>query len=105
MEQRNSGTGGAGMTAKKISINLTDENIQKLDMIKKDSTMSQTDIINQAIANVPIIMLGNRRSIAECFFDLRLMMQNDDYGAFRKEVDEVCQSLNLVMEKIAELKH
>lgn len=93
------------MTAKKISINLTSENVQKLDKIKKESSMNQTDIINQALANVPIIMLGDRKTIAECFFDLRQMMREDEYEIFREEVVEVCQSLNLLMGKIAELQH
>lgn len=91
------------MKGKKVSVNLSEENFARLTEAVKKTGMSQTEFINSAIAGVPIIILGDRRMVAECFFDLRRMMRNCDYEGFGKGVDEVCQSLNTVMEKIEEL--
>lgn len=97
--------GSVIMSLKKISINLSEENEKKLELMKKETGMSQTELINHAIANVPIIALGDRKEIAISFFDLRRLMKNKDYKAFCKEGEQICRSLNLLMEKIGELQH
>lgn len=91
------------MSVKKISLNLTEANYDKLVEAVEKSGISKTEFINKAIAEVPIIILGDRKMLAECFFDLRRMMLDDDYEGFGKGVSEVCQSLNMVMEKIEEV--
>lgn len=70
-----------------------------------DSGMTQSDFINQAIAGIPFVMLGNRKSIAQAFFELRIMVAKKNNIEFQKEVEEICQSLNLLMEKIEEKGH
>lgn len=93
------------MSLKKVSLNLTAKNTRKVETLKKKTGMNQTEIINQAIADVPFIILGDRKSIAASLFDLNRLVENDNYCEFREEVQEICQSLNLLMARIAELQH
>lgn len=90
------------MQSKKTTVNLTEENVKKIKKAITDSGMTQSDFINQAIAGIPFIMLGDRKSIAQSFFELRIMLAEKNDIKFRKEVEELCRSLNLLMEKIEE---
>ena len=89
---------------KKISVNLTPENWSKIQKIMKQTDMTQTEILNNAIAQIPILILGDRRLLAESFFELRKSLEDIDDEEIRKGVDTVCQSLNLLIEKLDEMK-
>lgn len=93
------------MPSKKTTVNLTEKNVKKMKRAITDSGMTQSDFINQAIAGIPFVMLGNRKSIAQAFFELRIMVAKKNNIEFQKEVEEICQSLNLLMEKIEEKGH
>lgn len=56
------------MDGKKTTVNLTAENLQKIHKLVKETGRSQTDLINQAISEIPIIVLGDQKSIGDLFF-------------------------------------
>lgn len=93
------------MALKKTTVNLTEENVRKMKIAIDDAGITQSDFINQAISEIPFVMLGNRKSIAQSFFELRILATKNIDNEFRKGVEELCQSLNLLMEKIEEKKH
>lgn len=93
------------MSSKKTTVNLTEENAKKMKRAISDSGITQSDFINQCIAKIPFVMLGDRKSIAQSFFELRILATRNIDNEFRKGVEELCQSLNLLMEKIEEKKH
>lgn len=93
------------MANKKTTVNLTEENAKKMKQAVSDSGMTQSDFINQSIAGIPFVMLGNRKNIAESFFELRIAAAKNNNNEFRKGVEELCQSLNFLMEKIEEKGH
>ena len=90
---------------KKISINLTDENYKKMEEVIASEEISETEFINNAIENTVIVCLGNRKRLG---FGLARLASLYSYGRIdemKKEVQEICQILNLLMEKIKELNH
>lgn len=93
------------MTSKKTTVNLTEENVKKMKQAISDSGMTQSEFINQSISGIPFVMLGNRKNIAQAFFELRILAAKNNDIEFKKEVDELCQSLNSLMEKIVEKGH
>lgn len=93
------------MASKKTTVNLSEENVIKMKIAINDSGITQSDFINQCISEIPFVMLGNRKSIAQSFFELRIMVAEKNNIEFRKGVEELCQSLNLLMEKIEEKGH
>lgn len=93
------------MDGKKTTVNLTAENLQKINNLIKETGRSQTDLVNQAISEIPIVVLGNQKSIATCFFDLRKAVNSKNEPEIHKEVELACQSLNSLMEKIEEMTH
>ena len=74
----------------------------KIQQIQQKTGLTQTEIINDAIANVPIICLGNQQSIAEIFFEIKKLLSTHDGTNITKEVDKACQLLNLLMQKLEE---
>lgn len=92
------------MPSKKTTVNLTEDNVTKMKKAIADSGLTQSDFINQAIAGIPFVMLGDRKSIAQSFFELRIAAAQKNSIEFRREVDELCQSLNLLIAKIEEKK-
>ena len=93
------------MDGKKTTINLTSNNLQKINNLIKETGRTQTDLINQAISGIPIIVLGNQKDIATCFFDLRKAVNSKNTSEIHKEVEQTCQSLNSLMAKIEEMMH
>lgn len=93
------------MPSKKTTVNLTKENVKKMKIAISDSGITQSDFINQAISEIPFVMLGNRKSIAQAFFELRIMVAEKNNIEFRKGVEELCRSLSLLMAKIEEKRH
>lgn len=93
------------MAMKKTTVNLTEKNVKKVKLAISDSGMTQSDFINQAIAGIPFVMLGNRKNIAQTFFELRVLASTKKNFEFRKEVDELCRCLNLLTAKIEEMHH
>lgn len=91
------------MKNKKTTINLTPNNWEKIQTIVCKTKRSQTDIINQAISGLPVIVLGDQKLLAESFFDLRKLIEENKSNEFEKEVIQICQSLNLLIEKIQAL--
>lgn len=92
------------MNGKKTSVILTAQNNEKVEAIVRESGLSKTAVINDMIAGTPIIYLGQRKTIAECFFDIRNMLEEGGIDDVREEVMELCQSLNSLMEKIVEMR-
>lgn len=90
---------------KKTTVNLTSENWEKVKKIATDTGLTQSEIINQAVADIPIINLGDQPTLAESFFELRQFIAYDETTKYEEGVNQICQSLNLLMEKIAELTH
>lgn len=90
------------MAVKKTTVNLSEASQEKMISAIKDSGMSQSDFINKAILEIPIIMLGDRKSIAQSFFELRLDAEKNNDMDFKKGVEDVCRSLNLLIQKIEE---
>ncbi|MBR4027748.1 MAG: hypothetical protein IKJ01_09425 [Lachnospiraceae bacterium] len=93
------------MSGKKTTVNITEANLKKMNRVLEESGMKQTEFINKAIAQVPIIMLGNRKTIAEGFVDIRMLLSTENDEKIIKEVNRLCLSLNLLMEKIEEFTH
>lgn len=91
------------MKNKRTTVNLSPENAEKIRKLSKETGRSQSDLINAAIANVPIINMGNQKDIAECFFDLRKATTEKNNSIIGKEVNRACQFLNSVMAKIEAL--
>ena len=60
---RNIGTGGISMDGKKTTVNLTAENLQKIHKLAKETGRTQTALINQAISEIPIVVLVHRSII------------------------------------------
>lgn len=104
MEPWNAGTGGNIMEAKKTSVNISAENYEKMKKVLESEGLTQSEFINKAIAEVPIVILGNRKLIAESFFDIRNALSEKDDRELKREVEEVCQLLNILIEKIGENK-
>lgn len=88
------------MKNKKTTVNLSPENAKKIRKLSKETGRSQSDLINAAITNVPIISMGNQKDIAECFFDLRKATVENSDSDIGKAVNQTCQSLNFVTAKI-----
>ena len=76
----------------------------KIQRIQQETSLTQSEIINQAIAEIPIIVLGNQKNLAEYFFEIRKAISRNNAENVNKEVAEACQLLNSLMAKIAELK-
>ena len=87
----------------KVSFNVRESNKEKLEKMIEMTGSSRTEVINDAIASVPIINLGDRRELSELFFEIRKEMNND--AELRKEVEEVCRLLNLLIEKIESFRN
>lgn len=56
------------MKNRKTSVNLTEGNYRKIKKLVDQTGRSQSDLINSAVANVPIVVLGNQQTVAEIFF-------------------------------------
>ena len=93
------------MDGKKTTVNLTAENLQKIHKLVKKTGRSQTDLINQAISEIPIVVLGDQKGIATCFFDLRKAVYSKNIPEIHTEVELTCRSLNLLMAKIDAMTH
>lgn len=93
------------MDGKKTTVNLTAENLQKINKLIKETGRTQTDLINQAISEIPVVVLGNQKDLATCFFDLRKAVNSKNASEIQKEVELTCQLLNLLMAKIEEMTH
>ena len=91
------------MKNRKTSLNLSEENYKRIQKLIAETGRSQSDLINSAISNVPIIVLGNQKKIAEIFFDLHKAVSQSDIAKIQEEVDRACRCLNLLMAKIEEL--
>lgn len=92
------------MALKKTTVNLSEESQVKMASVISDSGMTQSEFINKAILDVPIIMLGDRKSIAQSFFRLRIAVEENNNKDFQEGVEEACQSLNLLIQKIEDCK-
>lgn len=92
---------------RKISVNLQPENEEKINKLIEESggVLTKTDIINNAIANIPIICIGDRKSIASCFFDIRNALLSDDMTMAGEEAKAACLLLSSLMEKIEGISH
>lgn len=75
----------------------------RIQQVQQKTGLAQSEIINHAIAGIPIIVLGNQKSLAENFFEIRKLVSKNDTENINKEVAEACQLLNSLMAKIAEL--
>ena len=95
MERRNSKV--------KVSINVRKSNEERLQKMMEMTGSTRTEVINDAIASVPIINLGDRRELSELFFEIRKEMNNDE--EMRKKVAEACRLLDLLMEKIESFRN
>lgn len=62
--------------------------------------LTQSELINQSIAEIPVIVLGDQASLAESFFELRRLIATNNSTEIGKEIEHLCQSLNLLMAKI-----
>lgn len=88
---------------KKTTVDLSMENHDKMKKAIEDSgkTMTQNEFINNAIAGIPIIVLGDGKLLANSFFDIRKLMEDKtDLQTIKEEVNELCQLLFLLMEEI-----
>ena len=93
------------MNTKKTTVNISSDNYIKVQKISQETGLTQTEIINAAIADMPIIVLGNQKNIAESFFEIKKLLAKNDTTNIKKEVNVVCQSLNLLMQKLEEVMH
>ena len=93
------------MSRKKTTVNITSDNHMKIQQIQQETGLTQSEIINQAIAEIPVIVLGNQKTLAENFFEIRKLISRNNAEEINEEVAEACQLLNSLMAKIAELKH
>lgn len=93
------------MSSRKTTVNLTADNYHKMQKGMQEMEINQTQFINKAVEGIPIINLGNQRTLAEDFFELRCICCDGEDEKIREEIDRVCRSLNSLMEKIEELKH
>ena len=91
----------------KTTVNILPENMEKIKFLIEESggQMTKAEIINKAIAGVPIICLGDRKSIAQCFFDIRNALNDGDMDRLSEEVEAACQLLNSLMDEIEGLNH
>ena len=87
----------------KVSINVRKSNEERLQKMMEMTGSTRTEVINDAIASVPIINLGDRRELSELFFEIRKVMNNDE--EMRKKVAEACRLLDLLMEKIESFRN
>ena len=87
----------------KVSINVRKSNEERLQKMMEMTGSTRTEVINDAIASVPIINLGDRRELSELFFEIRKEMNNDE--EMRKKVAEACRLLDLLMEKIESFRN
>lgn len=88
---------------KKTTVDLTPDNLKKMEEAIKTSgkTMTQSEFVNNAIAKIPIIILGDGKLLAESFFEIHKLMENEtNLEVVREEVNKLCQSLFLLTEEI-----
>ena len=91
------------MKSKKTTVNISYENLLKIQQLQRDTGLTQSEIINQAISDTPIIILGKQKNLAQCFFDSKKQLANTKTIDVKKEVDETCQCLNSLMQKLEEM--
>ena len=91
------------MKSKKTTVNISYENSLKIQQLQHDTGLTQSELINQAISDIPIIILGNQKDLAHCFFDIKKQLANNHTTDVKKEVNEACQCLNSLMLKLEEL--
>lgn len=85
---------------KKVSVNLTPQNTKKMLSIIASENITQNQFINMAIEGMPIICLGDRKSVAESLYYLLDLLYDREFDAVREEVTRVCQSLSLLMQQL-----
>lgn len=85
---------------RKISFRMEASNVKKMEAITKNTGITQTEFINKACAEIPIICLENSEGLADKVIDLISLVEDNDLEEFRKEVDVICQSLKSLTEEI-----
>lgn len=85
---------------KKISFRMESTNVEKMEAVTKNTGITQTEFINNACAEVPIVCLENSVGIADRITDLKTLVEENNLEAFREEVDKICLCLNLLTEEI-----
>ena len=91
------------MKKRKTSVNLTEGNYRKIKKLVDQTGRSQSDLINSAVANVPIVVLGNQQTVAEIFFSLYKALSQSDVPSIRREVSRACLCLNTLITRIEAL--
>lgn len=91
------------MGSRKTTVNLSEENWKKLQRLTKETGLTQSDLLNQAVSGIPVIHLGDQKSLAENFFEIRRALSSNKLERVKSEVEEACRLLNLLMEKIGEM--
>lgn len=85
---------------KKISFRMESANVDKMEAITKNTGITQTEFINKACAEIPIICLKNSEGLADCMMELLTLIEKEKFSEFREEVDKLCLCLNLLTEEI-----
>lgn len=85
---------------KKISFRMESTNVEKMEAVTKNTGITQTEFINNACAEVPIVCLENSVGIADSIMGLITLVDENNLEAFGEEVDKLCQCLNWLMEEI-----
>lgn len=91
------------MASRKTTVNLSEENWKKIQRLVKETGLTQSDLINQAVSGIPVIYLGNQKSLAESFFEIRRALSSNKLERVKSEVEDACRLLNSLMGKIGEL--
>lgn len=85
----------------RITVTLTDRNYKKMKQTTKMAGITQTEFINQACAGVSIFVMEQSKDIAKEFFLIRVALEKNEINEnLRERVEKICQSLNLLTEKI-----
>lgn len=91
---------------KKISIDLTAENAEKLAQLIDETGFTKKEVVNRAIANLPVIGISMGPEIAKSFYIIREYMTSKEcIDEIREEVDKVCQSFDLLMAEIVNFRN
>lgn len=89
------------MAQKRVSFIITEENAAKMLQVTNNTGITQTEFINAACAEVPVLCIHNSMSLAAEFMKLRILLEEGDLSAEARKVgDEICQSLNVLTAEI-----
>ena len=85
--------------SRKLTVLIDNENMDKAERVSKEVGISISEFVNQVIEEVPVLCMGDRKTLADRFTALMDSVESGKLEEVKKEVAELCVSLDILFDR------